>query len=100
MLVGSLFALGNGISLMFYAEPLGKLVAAFAPNKDTSEIVADALSAMKSFAFNSIIVFLNSWIMSTAWMYTSERQSSRARKAYFESLLRQEMTWHDRNKPE
>jgi hypothetical protein len=43
MVIGTLFSLGNGVSLMFYAQPFGQLVNAFAPGKDASQIVADAL---------------------------------------------------------
>lgn len=71
MIIGTLFSLGNGVSLMLYAEPFGKLVNAFAPGKDSSEIVADALDSVKLFVINSAIVFVNSWFMSAAWAITS-----------------------------
>lgn len=84
---------------MFYAAPFGTLVNAFAPGKDPDQIVADALESVKLFAINSAIVFVNSWFMSAAWAITSERQMIRARKAYFASLMNQEIAWHDRNRP-
>jgi ATP-binding cassette subfamily B (MDR/TAP) protein 1 len=99
MVVGTLFSLGNGVSLIFYAQPFGKLVDAFAPGKDSQEIVDDTLSSVKLFAINSAIVFVSSWFMSGAWSITSERQMIKARKLYFSSLIRQEVAWHDRNRP-
>lgn len=71
MVIGTLFSLGNGVSLVFYAEPLGKLVNAFAPGKNTQAIVDDALDSVKLFVINSAIVFVNSWFMSAAWAITS-----------------------------
>lgn len=99
MLIGTIFSLANGVSLIFYAQPFGQLVEAFAPNKDPQEIVDDALNSVKLFLINSAIVFVNSWFMSAAWTITSERQMIRARKAYFGSLMEQEVAWHDRNRP-
>lgn len=71
MVIGTLFSLGNGVSVLFYAEPFGKLVNAFAPGKDAQEIVNDTLDSVKLFAINSAIVFVNSWFMSAAWSITS-----------------------------
>lgn len=89
MVLGTIFSLANGVSLIFYARPFGSLVNAFAPGKDTSQIVADALESVKLFVINSAVVFVNSWFMSAAWAITSERQMIRARKAYFASLMHQ-----------
>lgn len=87
MLIGTIFSLTQGISLIFYAMPFGQLVDAFAPGKDPQEIVDDAFESVKLFLINSAIVFVNSWFMSAAWTITSERQMIRARKAYFASLM-------------
>ena len=99
MIIGTIFSLANGVSLIFYALPFGQLVDAFAPNRDPQDIVDDALESVKLFLINSAVVFVNSWFMSAAWTITSERQMIRARKAYFESLMEQEVAWHDRNRP-
>jgi len=37
--------------------------------------------------------------MTAAWTITSERQMNRARKMYLDSLLKQEITWHDQQRP-
>lgn len=71
MLIGTIFALANGVSLIFYALPFGQLVEAFAPNKNAQAIVDDALASVKLFLINSAIVFVNSWFMSAAWTITS-----------------------------
>lgn len=83
MIIGTIFSLANGVSLIFYALPFGQLVDAFAPNRDPQKIVDDALESVKLFLINSAVVFVNSWFMSAAWTITSERQMIRARKAYF-----------------
>ena len=83
MIIGLLFSLGNGVSIVFYSIPFGKLVDAFSGDKTPDQIVDDALQSVYGFLINSAIVFVNSWFMSAAWMITSERQMIRARKLYF-----------------
>jgi ATP-binding cassette subfamily B (MDR/TAP) protein 1 len=100
MFFGSLCALGVGTVLILYAQPLGKLVDAFADNKNDVNLMVDvALEAVKLFGINSLGVLVGSWLMSAAWTITSERQMIVARKAYLDSLLQQEVAWHDRNRP-
>ena len=42
MVLGTVLALGSGVSLIFYAIPFGNLVKAFS-STDTAQIVADTL---------------------------------------------------------
>jgi hypothetical protein len=71
IILGVLFSLGNGVSLIFYAQPFGQLVDAFAPGKNAEEIVRDTLYSVRLFGINSAIVFISSWFMSAAWSITS-----------------------------
>ena len=71
MVIGVLFSLGNGISIIFYSIPFGQLVDAFSGDKSPDQIVDDTLHSVYAFLINSAIVFVNSWFMSAAWMITS-----------------------------
>jgi ATP-binding cassette subfamily B (MDR/TAP) protein 1 len=51
--------------------------------------------AYVAFLINAVVVFLFSWIMFSSWMITSERQSIKCRKLYFEALMHQEVAWYD-----
>lgn len=73
--MGLLCAAGNGISLVFYANPFGDLTQAFAPNVSDDFIVEQTKKAVFSFLTNAAIVFVNSWIMQAAWSISSERQT-------------------------
>lgn len=98
MVIGMIFSLGNGVSIIFYSIPFGQMVDAFSGEKSKDEIVEAALKSVYGFLINSIIVFVNSWFMSAAWMITSERQMIRARNQYFQAILRQEVAWHDEHR--
>jgi ATP-binding cassette subfamily B (MDR/TAP) protein 1 len=100
MAFGCLFALGNGVSLVFYAQPLKDLIMAFDPHSNPDEILANLTTAIRAFLMNSIFVFLNASLMTIAWTLSSQRQLIRVRSLYFKSLLAQEFAWYDRNRPE
>lgn len=89
MAMGCFFALGNGISLIFYAQPLKDLIMAFDPHSNPQEILANLTNAIKGFFLNSIFVFLNASLMTVAWTISSQRQLIRVRSLYFKSLLAQ-----------
>ncbi len=99
MLIGSLFALANGVSLLFYSFPFAQLINALNPLNPAEQIVNQALQAFKLFGLNSLIVFVNSWVMSTAWSISSERQMSKARLQYFRALLEQDTAWYNKERP-
>lgn len=98
LILGLACAMGNGVALMFYTNPYGQLTEAFAPNADRNYIVAQTLSSMWGFLKNAGVVFLTSWIMSASWAVSSERQTIKCRKEYLKALLRQEPSWHDRQR--
>ena len=99
MVIATLFSIGTGVSIVFYAHPLGQLIGAFSGDKTKDEIVKSAIRSVYGFLFNSIFVFVNSWFMTAAWTITSERQMSQARRKYLDALLAQEVAWHDKHRP-
>jgi ATP-binding cassette subfamily B (MDR/TAP) protein 1 len=95
MVLGAICAIGNGIAIPFFAYPYGELTEAFSQNASRDAIVEQVKKAYVAFLINSVVVFLFSWIMFSSWMITSERQSIKCRKIYFEALMRQEVAWYD-----
>lgn len=71
MLIGAMFALGNGLTIIFYSQPLSDLANTFAPNHNPNTIVEATKITMMAFAFNSVLVLLSSWGMTAAWTITS-----------------------------
>ena len=99
MTIATLFSLGTGVSIVFYAYPLGQLIDAFSGDKTKQEIVDSTIKSVYGFLFNSVFVFINCWFMTAAWTITSERQMSQARRQYLRALLSQEVAWHDQHRP-
>lgn len=96
--LGLIFAMANGVGLVFYSNPFGDLTEAFAPGADPTVIVEQTKKAMYSFLKNAAVVLVASWAMSASWAISSERQSIRCRIAYLSAILRQEPGWHERQK--
>lgn len=89
MVVGAVCAIGNGVAIPFFAYPYGQLTEAFSQNASKDAIVEQVKTAYVAFLINSVFVFLLSWGMFSSWMITSERQSIKCRKIYFDALMKQ-----------
>lgn len=83
MTLGCFFALGNGISLIFYAQPLKDLIMAFDPHTTVDQVLQNVSIAVKAFFLNSVYVFLNASLMTIAWTISSQRQLIRVRNYYY-----------------
>ncbi|EFJ33407.1 ATP-binding cassette transporter [Selaginella moellendorffii] len=97
MATGSLAAIAHGLVLPINMYYFGRIVNALATNQSDRDAAG---SAVLKFAIAMFIVALNSgWVTWLAevwcWLYTGERQSSRIRVRYLESLLHQEVAFFD-----
>lgn len=54
-----------------------------------------ALEVLKKFIYLGIGALFAGWLMISCWLISGERQATACRKAYFTSLLRQEIGWFD-----
>jgi hypothetical protein len=89
MLMGCFFSIGNGVSLIFYAEPLKGMIKAFDPENNPDQIIDGLSSSVNGFLLNSIFVFLNASLMTIMWTLSSQRQLMRVRNMYYKTLLDQ-----------
>ena len=44
-----------------------------------------------------IVAFIGGWMMVTMWVITGQRQSSKCKHAYYESLIKQDAEFFDCN---
>ena len=100
MILGSIFSITNGFSIIFYARPLKDLLNAYRPNYNFQEQVDNISYAAHGFLLNGILVFVSCALMNMSWTIASQRQLIKIRKMYYKSLLQQELRWYDKNKPE
>lgn len=100
MAIGCFFSLSNGFSLVLYAQPVKDLINAFDPHSSKEEVLSNVTFAIGAMAINSVLVFINAAVMTVAWTVSSQRQLIKVRSYYFQSLLKQEIAWFDRSRPE
>ena len=83
MLFGSIFSVMNGISIIFYAAPLGDLINAFNPASQMQDLIQNIGHAAYGFFLNGLLVFFSCCLMTIAWTISSQRQLVRIRKIYY-----------------
>ncbi|XP_074310741.1 ABC transporter B family member 21-like [Silene latifolia] len=96
MIIGSIAAAGNGVSMPFLAILLGDLIDAFGQNQNTKHVVRVVSQVALKFVYLAIVSGIVSFLQVACWMVTGERQASRMRNLYLKSILRQDITFFDK----
>ncbi|EGC38102.1 ABC transporter B family protein [Dictyostelium purpureum] len=98
MVLGTLGAMANGVSMPAISIVFGRLMNVFSPqnlNDPAFDLVDEVTKNALLFIYIGIGVFVCSYMEVTFWMLAGERQAVRCRKAYFKAILRQEIGWYD-----
>ncbi|MED6142738.1 ABC transporter B member 11 [Stylosanthes scabra] len=96
MLVGTIGAIGNGISMPLMTLIFGNMINAFGGNSDTKEVVDEVSKVSLKFVYLAIGTFFASVMQVTSWMVTGERQAARIRGLYLQTILRQDVSFFDK----
>lgn len=83
MLLGSIFSITNGLSIIFYAAPLKDLIDAFNPAANMENLISNIGHAAYGFFLNGLLVFFSCCFMTITWTVSSQRQLVRIRKIYY-----------------
>jgi ABC-type multidrug transport system fused ATPase/permease subunit len=96
MVLGTIFAIGNGSVMPIFSVIFGQLLDDFnSPGGISAGINRNAWT----FAVLGAGMFVCSWISLGCWMTIAEYQSKRIREAYLRAVMRQDMTFFDTNSP-
>ncbi|KAM9968902.1 hypothetical protein ACTFIW_000305 [Dictyostelium discoideum] len=102
MFLGTIAAVINGAAMPTVSLVFGLVVDAFKPTQFNEDPNYDIYDTVRSISFYLLMlgggVFVLSYLETTLWMIAGERQTSRIRREYLESTLRQEIGWFDTNK--
>eukprot|EP01018_Ginkgo_biloba_P034174 Gb_33058 [translate_table: standard] len=94
--VGTVGAGGNGAALPLYVVIFGYFMNAFGQNNDDKQAMADAISKYTVYiVYVGILIFAASWAGISCWMLTGERQTTKMRYKYLQSILKQEVGLFD-----
>ncbi|KAI3444983.1 hypothetical protein Pfo_001648 [Paulownia fortunei] len=94
MTVGTVAAIGNGLSQPLMSLIFGDLIDVFgkAQNKDT---VSEVSKVSLKFVYLALGCGAAAFLQVACWMITGERQSARVRSLYLTTILRQEIAYFD-----
>ncbi|KAM0921300.1 hypothetical protein ACQ4PT_006947 [Festuca glaucescens] len=94
MLVGTVAALGNGVSQPLMTVIFGDLIDAFG-GATTGNVLNRVNKAVLSFVYLGIGTAVVSFLQVACWTITGERQATRIRSLYLKSVLRQDISFFD-----
>ncbi|KOM33360.1 hypothetical protein LR48_Vigan01g291600 [Vigna angularis] len=96
MLVGTVGAVGNGISMPLMTLIFGSMINAFGGSSTTAEVVDEVSKVSLKFVYLAVGTFAASLLQLACWMITGERQAARIRGLYLQTILRQDVTFFDK----
>ena len=97
LILGIVFAMVAGCSFPFFALIWGKILDAFLITTDPQARLDQAAHYRNIFFAIGVASLFASWISFGSWTIMSDRMSIACRKAYFKSLLKQDIGWYDMN---
>ncbi|KAK0582248.1 hypothetical protein LWI29_023393 [Acer saccharum] len=96
MIIGTIGALGNGLSMPLAALIFGELTDSFGQNQNKSGIVDVISKYTLKLVYLAIGAGVASFLEVSCWMVTGERQSARIRALYLKTILRQDIAFFDK----
>ncbi|XP_024020533.1 ABC transporter B family member 9 isoform X2 [Morus notabilis] len=94
MVVGTVCAAANGVSQPLMTLIFGKLINSFGES-DQSHVLDEVSKVSLDFVYLAIGTSIASFLQVACWMVTGERQATRIRGLYLETILRQDIAFFD-----
>lgn len=96
MFVGTVGAIGSGVTMPLMIFILGDMIDAFGGSKNTKELVDDVSKVSLKFVYLAVGAFIEGLLQLSCWMITGERQAARIRGLYLQNILRQDVSFFDK----
>ncbi|XP_028085814.1 ABC transporter B family member 11-like isoform X1 [Camellia sinensis] len=96
MIMGTIGAIGNGISMPLMTVIFGELVNSFGQNQANNDIVKVVSKVSLKFVYLAIGAGAAAFLQVSCWMVTGERQAGRIRGLYLKTILRQDIGFFDK----
>ncbi|KAK2993902.1 hypothetical protein RJ640_012776 [Escallonia rubra] len=94
MIVGTLGAIGNGLTQPIMTVIFGQLINSFGTSND-SEVIHEISEVCIKYVYLAIGAGIASFLQMSCWMVTGERQATRIRGLYLKTILRQDIAFFD-----
>ncbi|KAG7532464.1 ABC transporter-like [Arabidopsis thaliana x Arabidopsis arenosa] len=94
MVIGTLSAMANGLTQPFMAILMGQLINVFGFS-DHDHVFKEVFKVAVKFLYLAAYAGVMSFLQVSCWMVTGERQSTRIRRLYLKTILRQDIGFFD-----
>ncbi|XP_047316657.1 ABC transporter B family member 11-like [Impatiens glandulifera] len=96
MIVGTIGAIGNGLSMPIMTILFGELINSFGQNQGVQQDIVRVVSKVSlRFVYLAIGAGVAAFLQVACWVVTGERQAARIRNLYLKAILRQDVTFFD-----
>ncbi|KAI3523833.1 hypothetical protein L1887_02274 [Cichorium endivia] len=95
MVVGTITAIGGGISMPLQTLIFGELIDTFGGTTDNNVIVHEVSKVSLKYVYLALGSGAASFSQVLCWMVTGERQAARIRSLYLKTILRQDVGFFD-----
>ncbi|KAF4364867.1 hypothetical protein G4B88_025586, partial [Cannabis sativa] len=95
MFVGTISAVGNGISIPLMTVIFGTLVDSFGESVNNQQVLSKVSKVSLKFVYLAVGSGMAAFLQVVCWMVTGERQAARIRSLYLKTILRQEIGFFD-----
>ncbi|KAK1406637.1 hypothetical protein QVD17_42119 [Tagetes erecta] len=96
MIFGTVGAIGNGMCMPLMAVLYGDLLNSFGENQNTDDVLHAVTKVALNIVYLAIGCAVASFLQVAMWMITGERQATRIRHLYLKTILRQDVTFFDK----
>ncbi|XP_065859877.1 ABC transporter B family member 11-like [Euphorbia lathyris] len=96
MVIGTIGAIGNGVSMPLMSLLMGEMINSFGGNQDDDKMVEIVSKVSLKFVYLAVGAAAAAFLQVTCWMVTGERQAARIRGYYLKTILRQDVSFFDK----
>lgn len=96
MIIGTIAAIGNGLSLPIMTILFGELIDSFGQNQNNKDVLRVVSKVSLKFVYLALGCGAAAFLQVACWMISGERQASRIRSLYLKTILQQDIAFYDK----
>ncbi|XP_061991036.1 ABC transporter B family member 4-like isoform X1 [Rosa rugosa] len=96
MSVGTIGAIGNGVCMPLMTIIMGDVINSFGESGNSNKVVDTVSKVALKYVYLALGAAAASFLQMSCWMITGERQAARIRCLYLKTILRQDVSFFDK----
>lgn len=96
MIIGTIAAIGNGLSMPIMTILFGELTDSFGQNQNNKDVLRVVSRVSLKFVYLALGCGAAAFLQVAFWMISGERQAARIRSLYLKTILQQDIAFYDK----